>query len=137
MGFQCISQMEGEKVLFSLSLFTNSNQTRTLFKACTEWQVWNCCKIPGMEAEVQPHRHFVLQVKCPSLLPEATKPTTLSDLLRVAGTVFLENLLHGSHDTAEKVLQSPNSLPFDVKRLQKKLTLFYCRCRGCKVKSLK
>jgi hypothetical protein len=99
-----------------------------------EWQVWNCCKIPGMEAEVQPHRHFVLQVKCPSLLPEATKPTTLSGLL--AGTVFLENLLNGSQDTAEKVLQSPSSLPFDVKRSQKNL-LFYCMGRGCKVKSLK
>ena len=44
-----------------------------------EWLGWKCCK---MEAEVQPHRYFVLQVKCPSLLTDATKPTTFLGLPR-------------------------------------------------------
>ena len=47
-----------------------------------EWQVWNCSKIPWMEAKIQPHRYFVPHVTCPSLVTDVTKPRTPSGLLR-------------------------------------------------------
>jgi len=66
-----------------------------------------------MEAEIQPYRYFVLQVMCPSLLTDVTKPTSLLGLPIGAGKVFQENSSSGGQDALR------------CQKIANKLTLFY------------
>jgi hypothetical protein len=78
---------------------------------CGECEVWSFMKITLMEAQVQPKRYIIAQVKCLHYWLIATK--LLSFVTRpwkVWGVSFLENSSNERRGTTEKILCSPRKV---------------------------
>jgi hypothetical protein len=127
-SFMNIPQMKVEikSKMYIFSKFLLTDRKLTAYTAHA-WKMRGIrFHIPSMEAEIQAKMYYPLQLKCPSLLNDRNH-------IRSVCCTCVENSKYGDseksnngrRDTAERVLRSPNVMPFIIDRSQQKLNIFY------------